>query len=149
MADFGRLAAELDIQEEEKVRRLQQAVPRAWVDCILDAGGRAHKVVLSGTPTVTTGYEEKMMWEDIGISKRGESQRNGGWFLLWDLMEEKNRSLLCDGHAWNFGPVKTRCSVKARDFCLEEAKRAIVKEIEKQGSRGEKEILSESEPEYA
>ena len=30
MADFERLEAELDIQEEEKVRKLQQAVPRAW-----------------------------------------------------------------------------------------------------------------------
>ena len=56
-----------------------------------------------------------------------------------------------------------RCSVKGRDFCLEEAKRAIVKEIGKQESRGavslradsrtkaesEKLILSESELEYA
>ena len=162
MADFERLAAKLDIQEEEKVRKLQIAVPRAWLDYILDAEGRGHNVVLSGTPTGTTGYEVKMMWEDIGIPKRVESQRNGEWVLVWDLMEEKNRSLLCDGHTWNFGPVKARCSVKARDFCLEEAKRAIVKEIEKQESRGavslradsrpkagsEKVILSESEPEY-
>ena len=77
-------------------------------------------------------------------------------------MEEKNRSLLCDGHTWSFVPVKARCSVKAREFCLEEAKRAIVKEIEKQGSQGavslkvdsrprtgsEKVILSESATEY-
>ena len=31
MADFESLGAELDIQEEEKVRKLQQAVPRAWL----------------------------------------------------------------------------------------------------------------------
>ena len=76
-------------------------------------------------------------------------------------MEEKNRSLLCDGHAWNFEPVKARCSVKARDFCLGEAKRAIGNEIWKQESRGavslkadsrfkagwENVILCESEPE--
>ena len=55
MADFERLAAELDIQEEEKFRKLQQAMPRAWLDCILDAEGRAHKVVLSGTPAGTRG----------------------------------------------------------------------------------------------
>ena len=73
-------------------------MPRAELDCILDAEGRAHKVVLSGTPTGTTGYEVKMMWEEIGIPKRVESQRNGHWVLVWDLMEENNRSLLCDGH---------------------------------------------------
>ena len=67
----------MDIQEEGKVRKHQQAVPRAWLDCILDAEGRAHKVVISGTQTGTTGYEVKMMWEDIGIPKRVESQGNG------------------------------------------------------------------------
>ena len=75
-----------------------------------------------------------------------ESQRNGEWVLVWDLMEENDRSLFCDGHTWNFGPVKARCSVKARDLCLEEAKRAIVKEIEKQDDRGAVSIKVDSPP---
>ena len=49
MSDFERLAAELDIQEEGKFDKLGLAVPRGWMDCILDAECRAHKVVLSGT----------------------------------------------------------------------------------------------------
>ena len=57
LAEFGLLAAESDIQEEEKLRKLQQAVPRAWLDCILDAEGRAHKVVLSGTRQGPQGTE--------------------------------------------------------------------------------------------
>ena len=43
-----------------------------------------------GYPDRTTGYEVKMMWEDIGIPKRVESQRNSEWVLVWDLMEEQN-----------------------------------------------------------
>ena len=136
----------MDIPEVGKVRKLSQAVPRVWLDCILDAEGRSNKVGLSGTPIGTTGYEVKMVWEDMGIPKRVEPLRNGEWVLVWDLMEEKNRSLLCDDHIRDFGAVKGSCSVRARDFCLEEAKRAVVKEIEKEESRGAVSLKVDSRP---
>ena len=101
MGDFERLAAELDIQEEERVRKLQQ-VPPGW----------------SGTPTGTTGYEVKMMWEDIGIPKRVESQRNGEWVLVCDLIEEQNRSVLCDGHTWILDPSRRDVPSKRGTFVL-------------------------------
>ena len=51
-------------------------------------------------------------------------------------MEEKNRSLRLNGHAWNWGDGPVPCTVRGRDFGLEEAERAILKEIERQHSRG-------------
>ena len=51
-------------------------------------------------------------------------------------MEEKNRSLRLNGHAWNWSDGPVQCTVPGRDFGLGEAKRAILKEIERQNSRG-------------
>ena len=50
-------------------------------------------------------------------------------------MEEKNRSLRLNGHAWNWGDGPVPCTVRGRESGLEEAKRAILKEIERQDSR--------------
>ena len=77
-----------------------------------------------------------MMVEDIGVPLRVESERNGESVFSWELMEEKNRSLPLNGHAWNWGDGPVPCTVRCRYFGLEEAKRAILKETERQDSRG-------------
>ena len=50
-------------------------------------------------------------------------------------MDEKNRSLRLNGHAWNWGDGPLPCTVRGRDFGLEEAKRAMMKGMESQDTR--------------
>ena len=52
--------------------------------------GKANRVVLGGVPPGASGSQVRMMVEEIGIPLRVESQKNGEWVLVWELMEEKN-----------------------------------------------------------
>ena len=93
-------------------------------------------MVLVGIPPGSSGSQVRMMVEDIGIPVRVESQKNGEWVLVWEFTEENNRSLRLNGQAWNLGDGPVQCTVRGRDFGLEACKRAILKEIERQDSRG-------------
>ena len=60
-------------------------------------------MVLGGVHPGASVSRVRMMIEDIGILLRVESKKNGESVLVWELMEEKNRGLRLNGHAWNWG----------------------------------------------
>jgi len=125
----------LKIPEEESVRKLTEAVPKGWQDSLVDAESKANRVVVGGVPQGINGSQIKWMMKEIGDPIRVEAQTNGEWVVVWDVLEEENRCLRLDGHTWNWGDGPVPCSVQGRDFGLQEAKKAIKKEIERQESR--------------
>ena len=55
IAEFERLARQLEISEEGKVQNIFKSVPPIWQHCLIEAQSEGYKVVLTGVPGGTTG----------------------------------------------------------------------------------------------
>ena len=77
IAEFERLARQLEISEEGKVRKLFKSLHPNWQDFLIEAQRDRHHVFLTGVPVRATGSQVKMMLDDIGVPARVDPQRNG------------------------------------------------------------------------
>ena len=65
-----------------------------------------------------------------GWDVKCDPRTGGGWLLVWDMLEEKNRCLRLDGVGFDFENGRANISVKQVEFGLEEAKRVVRKEVQ-------------------
>ena len=130
ICEFERLGRELGATEEDKVERLIQALPPSIGGFVSRARNRKYKVIIDGASRGTTTPEIRWIVKGVGVPNKCDPRTGGGWLLVWDMLEEKNRCLRLDGVGFDFENGRANISVKQVEFGLEEAKRVVRKEVE-------------------
>ena len=128
--EFERLGRELGATEEDKVERLIQAFPPSDGGFVSRARNRKYKVGLDGAPRGTTTPKISWIVKGVVVPNKCDPRSGGGWLLVSDMLEEKNRCLRLYGLGFDFENGRANISVKQVEFGLEEAKRVVPKEVE-------------------